>query len=308
MKRSIYSPKQVFPASLRLAGEACREKRPGKGRPPIYPKRLYVALWLFRVYFALPYRAVEPMLQDRFPDLPCPRFPAWRWFLQTKVSWALLQRLFQRLKQPLSPWLPQEEPVLWALDASGFSYRAKSQGMPWHRGKRLRGMRAHTRLCVVIRYFPKARRLLIEAVQVGPGYASDAKLGRKALAQGDLLPGTWLADAGFDAGPVFEQADRAGLPATIRRKRGGVVRHPHRRQAQERFDRQVYRLRAVAEGVFGGRKTRQNGPFHELLDATAMKRTILEVICYNLRFYLSLFVFLLRRLFRHGTLTWRTIF
>ena len=121
MKRSIDSPKQVFPASLRLAGEACREKRPGKGRLPISRKRLYVALWLFRVYFALPYRAVEPMLQDRFPDQPCPRFPAWRWFLQTKGSWALLQRLFQRLKQELSPLLPQEEePVLWALDASGF--------------------------------------------------------------------------------------------------------------------------------------------------------------------------------------------
>jgi len=170
MKReNIYSPKQVFPASLRLAGQICREKRKSRGRPPIYPKRLYVALLLFRVYFSLPYRAVRPMIQDLFPDLVCPSFPALHWFLQSKVSWPLLQRLFQQLKRQLAPLLPQEEEALWVLDTSGFSYRAKSQGMPWHRGKRLRGMRAHTRLCVVIRYFPKARRLLIEAVQVGPG-------------------------------------------------------------------------------------------------------------------------------------------
>ncbi len=97
MQRVICSPEQAFQASLRLAGEACREKRQGKGRPPIYRKRLF-----------------------------------------------------------------------------------------------------------------------------GPGYASDTKLGQKALAQGDFLSGTWLADARVDAGPVFKQADRVGLQAMIRLKRCGI--------------------------------------------------------------------------------------
>ncbi len=63
-----------------------------------------------------------------------------------------------------------------------------------------------------------------------------------------------LADAGFDAGPVFEQAEQAGLQAMIRLKRRGTVRHPRRRQAEERFDRQVYRLRLIAQFA----KTAQN--------------------------------------------------
>ena len=295
-------------ASLRLAGQIGREKRKSRGRPPIYPKRLDVALLLFRVYFSLPYRAVRPMIQDLFPELVCPSFPALHWFLQNKASWPLLRRLFQQLKRQLAPLLPQEEGALWVLDTSGLAYRAKSQLLEWYRGKWLRVMRAHIRVCLLMRYVRHARLLVIQAVQVGPGYASDTRLGQKALAQERLGKGILLADAGFDAGPVFEQAEQAGWQAMIRLKRGGTVRHPRRRQAQERFDRQVYRLRAVAEGVFGGMKTGQNGPFRELIDKMAMKKAILEALCYNLRISLTLFVLLLRLLFYHGKLAQRTIY
>jgi hypothetical protein len=48
------------------------------------------------------------------------------------------------------------------------------------------------------------------------------------------------------------------------------------------------RSRGVGEGVFGGIKTRLNGPVRELKPKLALKRVLLEAICYDLRILLTL--------------------
>ena len=61
-----------------------------------------------------------------------------------------------------------------------------------------------------------------------------------------------------------------------------------RKRAKGAFDPLLYRLRAVAEGLFGGIKTKMNGALRNLKPEMAKREALLEAICYNLRVYLSL--------------------
>lgn len=79
-------------------------------------------------------------------------------------------------------------------------------------------------------------------------------------------------------------------------KKGVEVRDERREEAKRGFDDALYRLCGVGEGVFGGTKTRMNGPFLELLEGMAEERAFLEGLCYNLRLYLSFLFALIRAL------------
>lgn len=102
------------------------------------------------------------------------------------------------------------------------------------------------------------------------GYASDAQLGREVLKEVSG-PSPLIADAGFNAWEVWGAAKVKGLRAIVRLKKGGKVRDQSRRGAEKGFDRALYRLRMVGEGVFGGIKIRVKGAFPELLEEVAQK-------------------------------------
>ena len=102
-----------------------------------------------------------------------------------------------------------------------------------------------------------------------------------------------MADAGFDSIKIWSKAKGKGLKPIIPLK-GGEVRDKLRNEGKRGFDPFLYRLRGVAEGAFGGIKTRLNGCFREIREDISIKMAFLEGICYNLRIYLSFFfVFIL---------------
>jgi hypothetical protein len=75
----------------------------------------------------------------------------------------------------------------------------------------------------------------------------------------------------------------------IQLKGGGKVRDPRRREILKAFRLDLYRLRAVSEGIFGALKTRLNGRLRNLSVSNTQKEALLLVVCYVLRVFLALF-------------------
>jgi len=134
---------------------------------------------------------------------------------------------------------------------------------------------------------------VVEEVAVGPAYASDVRLGLRALGQGGA-GGKLLADRGFDSGAIWALLEGKGMEAHIPLKGGGETRDRRRLAARKPFDPSIYRLRGVVEGVFGALKTRLAGGYlQEVLSQMAQKRAYLEAAAYNLRALLRLLLRLL---------------
>jgi len=145
-----------------------------------------------------------------------------------------------------------------------------------------------------VSYYRRGRLLALEGVAVGPAYASDVRLGLRALA-GARVQGHLLADAGFDAISLRQLASQKGLREHIPLKGGGEPRSLRRLLGKRQFDPSLYRLRGVVEGVFGAVKTRLWGGYLlEVLPQMAQKRVYLEAVAYNLRLLLRLLLHLLR--------------
>lgn len=255
----MYSPKQVLKVCLELAKSEKRKK--GKGRPPFYPDSLYIALLLFHSYFNLTYRATEAFYHDLFPGEPCPSFQSLHWFMKKKLSEEKLVRLFEELKERMGPFL-HKKASLSVLDTTDVAHRRKTQKLSWMRDKFLREVRGHSRVCGLVQYFSERRLLVLEAVRVGGGYASDAVLGAEAL-RAASPGGILLADAGFNSSEVFAAAKGKFIPM-IKLKGGGEVRDQMKKEAKRALDLGLYRLRGVAEGLFGGMKTKLNGALRSL--------------------------------------------
>ena len=155
------------------------------------------------------------------------------------------------------------------------------------RGRFPRVVQGHARLCLAIRYSQEEKLLLPVVMSVGEGYAPDPLLGAKALSA--VNPGgILLADAGFDSGKVYKEAE-GKYTQMIQLKGGGKVRDPRRRETSRTFRLEIYRLRAVGEGIFGALKTRLNGRLRNLSVSNTQKEALLLVVCYALRVFLALF-------------------
>ena len=120
------------------------------------------------------------LFRDVFPEMPCPCFQALHWFSKAKLSLKKLGLVFQKLKEYIKPLLPAERPI-FILDTTGVAFRGKVQKLSYLRGQRVKKAKGHARLCALIRYLQRERLLFIEGVEVGPGYASDVKLGLDVL-------------------------------------------------------------------------------------------------------------------------------
>ncbi|MGB9757935.1 MAG: transposase [Candidatus Bipolaricaulaceae bacterium] len=235
------------------------------------------------------YRETEAFFRDLFPEKPCPSFQALHWYMRKKLKEEELTKLLELLKERLGPFL--EKNSLLILDSTGIAQRGKTQELRWMRGRFPRVVQGHARLCLTIRYLKEPRLLLPVGMSVGEGYAPDPLLGAKALSSANP-GGVLLADAGFDSGKVYEEAEGKFIPM-IQLKGGGQVKDPKRKEARKTFRAEVYRLRAVGEGVFGAIKTRLNGRLRNLKLSCTQKESLLLVVCYVLRVLLAFLCFLL---------------
>ena len=265
--KNVYRPKRVFKVCLELTNLLSKKESGKKGRPAIYPDHLYLALLILRSYFNWTYRETEAIFRDLFPEKPCPSFQALHWYMKKKLGEEELLRLLELLKKRLCPFLKPSEILI--LDSTEIPHRGKTQELGWMRGRSLRIVRGHSRLCLGVRYLREHRLLLPVGMSVGEGYAPDPLLGAKALRAAEP-GGTLLADAGFDSGEVFDVVQGRFAPM-INLKGGGEIKDPRRKEARKAFLPELYRLRGVGEGVFGGLKTRLNGRLRNLLSAISQK-------------------------------------
>jgi hypothetical protein len=210
------------------------------------------------------------------------------WFLKAKLSSQRLKLLLSKLKRRLKPLLPGEEPFL-VRDTTGISFRRKSQKLKWLRGRMVKETRGHGRFCSLMKYFQKARLLLVEGMEVGYGYASDARLGLEVLDDAEGK-GLLLADGCFDSIAIIRKARKRGFKLLIKLKGGGEIKDEWRREVKEAFDTASYQSRSVVEGIFGGIKTKMNGPLRCLDVEVTRKEASLEALTYNIRVYFSLFL------------------
>ena len=128
-------------------------------------------------------------------------------------------------------------------------------------------------------------------MSVGEDYAPDPFLGAKALSAANS-GGLLLADTGFDSGKIYEKAAGKYIQM-IQLKGGGKVRDPRRRETLRSFRLEIYRLRAVGEGIFGVLETRLNGRLRNRRLSCPQKEALLLVVFYVLRVFLALFRWLL---------------
>ncbi len=134
---------------------------------------------------------------------------------------------------------------------------------------------------------------MLEEVAVGPAYASDVRLGLRALGQAGA-GGKWLADGAFASGATWAILEEKGMEAHIPLKGGEEVRERRPLAPRKRLDPSLYRLRGVVEGVFGALKTRLAGGYlQEVLPQMAQKRACLVAAAYHLRAPLRLLLRLL---------------
>jgi len=162
-----------------------------------------------------------------------------------------------------------EKSRLLILDSPGIPQRGKTQELKWMRGRFPRVVQGHARLCLAIRYSQEEKLLLPVGMSVGEGYAPDPLLGAKALSAANP-GGLLLADAGFDSGKIYDEAEGKYIQM-IQLKGGGRVRDPRRRETLKAFRLDLYRLWAVGEGIFGALKTRLNGRLRNLSVSNTQK-------------------------------------
>ena len=164
-----------------------------------------------------------------------------------------------------------EKSSLLILDSTGIPQRGKTQELKWMRGRFPRVVQGHARLCLAIRYSQEEKLLLPVGMSVGGGYVPDPLLGTKALSVANP-GGLFRAFAGFDSGKVYKEAEGKYIPM-IHLKGGRKVRDPRRRETLRAFRLEIYRLRAVGEGIFGALKTRLNGRLRNLRVSKPKRRT-----------------------------------
>ena len=102
--KHVYTPKRVFALALELAQRFEKKEGRRRGRPPIYPNHLYLALLILRSYFNWTYRETEAFFRDLFPDKPCPSFQALHWYMRKKLGEEELTELLELLKERLGPF------------------------------------------------------------------------------------------------------------------------------------------------------------------------------------------------------------
>jgi len=145
--------------------------------------------------------------------------------MRKKLGEEELHKLLELLKERLRPFL--EKSLLLILDSTGIPQRGKTQELKWMRGGFPRVVPGHARPCLAIRYSQEEKLLLPVGMSVGEGYAPDPLLGAKALNAANP-EGLLLADAGFDSGKVYEEAQGKYIQM-IQLKGGGKVRDPRRK-------------------------------------------------------------------------------
>jgi hypothetical protein len=172
MKRlDIQRPKQIFELALELARARFGQldkAAPRQGHPWVYQHSLYVALLIFRAYFGLPYRHTAALFKDLYPETPCPSFQSLQRYMTRNLKPEDLEGLLSELKRRLEPLLPGDAVPFVILDTTGVAHRGLTQELKYKRGAEVRRVHGHSRLGLLVRYYPALQLLLIDGIAAGP--------------------------------------------------------------------------------------------------------------------------------------------
>lgn len=271
--------KRAFKLAEMLVARAPPPREPAKrGRRPKFSPRTHAAICITVVCLNLTYREVEG-------DAPA--------FLgmtidHSTVGWAFkrlrkdyLELLLMLLRQKLEKEVTSE---LYVVDSTGIS-------TPRFKERRyaFKTVRKHVclKLHALVGYSPKDSTLVVYSASVTGENVHDSTQFKTLIsnvwARGEPL----LGDPAYDAEFVRESAKLHGFKPIIKpaeRDKGG----PHgfaRREVFEEFEenRELYRLRKVAEGFFGGIETRYDSKTRFKLLHLQVFNLLLMAVAHNLR-------------------------
>ncbi len=163
-----------FKTLLRITDEFCKEKgvdegEKKRGRPPVYPISVILAIWLLKTMLRLSYRQTEAVLRS-FLFQNVPDFST----LHYRVS-----TIPEGLWQGFLKWLAEkstdlEEIKVLLVDGTGWGY-----GLSFYqrvkRGQEIRKIKSHVKGVIVLGLTKRGHRVVIGA-SLGKAYSDERKL------------------------------------------------------------------------------------------------------------------------------------
>ena len=268
-----------------------------RGRPPEHQPEEYAEIAIYRKHFCMTLRVAEgdtPFVLGKRVD----HSNIW-WALQ-RIPLGYLDRAIELLFELIVELFP---PNIFIADATGVQtdrygkrkrpkLRPKDKPPPKWRGKRERRLsegREHItlKLHLMVGYCRDQGLLPVLGARVTRGQAHDSPqlkhLVGKFEGEGEPFP----ADAGYDSTDNYILLKKHGFVPVIKLRKG-EPRGLLRREMADRFNlyKDIYRLRGLIEGVFGGTETKYGNRTRCRLRRSRRVDCLLMVVSHNLRTYM----------------------
>jgi len=288
----IYKLTKRFASSLR---HKRFQRSHTRGRPQFYPDALFLIMLLVRELYGYTYRemlsAVKRALRLKtFPALSTVHYRL------SKMPPSLLIEFHEFLVRRILSNCPDQINFIVA-DGTGFSYHDLYPAK-FHRGKEIRLIRSHVKICVIIGVLKSSRKRILLALRDGGPYANEAQMVIQALSQLEQLMGTrvrgvpFVADKGYDSVRVIEEVMRMGLipQINIRGSWRRKVRNELRLISQENVESEgsVYRERYLVESFFGTIKAKLRSHIYAKREDMARKEAMARVMLWNVYFLVNI--------------------
>ena len=180
---------------------------------------------------------------------------------------------------------------LLIVDATGFSFN-ELYPVKFLRGKEVRFIRSHVRVCVIIGVMELRGKRVVLAVADGGPYESEVHMAMRALSQLRRVMGgeesgiPFIADKGYDSVRVIERVMEMGLEPYIsvreswRHEVKDEVRMLSKRNVESGDG--VYRERYLVESLFGTIKSKLSSHIYAKREDMARKEAVARVILWNI--------------------------
>jgi len=248
-----------FETLLRITEGFCKEKgldnsRGKRGRPPLYPMSVILAIWLLKTMLRLSYRQTEAVLRS-FLFQNMPDFST----LHYRVS-----TIEEELWQEFLEWLAnkstdQEEIKALLVDGTGWGY-----GLPFYqrakRGQEIRKIKSHVKGVIVLGLTERGHRIVMGA-SLGRAYSDERKLflswlnGSKLKEEGLYLVGDKLY--GMSTQVLKEIIKRGWIPVIkIEESLHKGIKEGIRKLAAKSYNDHldIYKKRCLIESFIGTTK------------------------------------------------------
>ncbi len=242
IKNNKALPKLILIWSKRICNSFKKDKKPKRGRPPLYQDQIIIAALLLKILKGSSLRKLEEDLKELFPKVP--DFTT-LWYRFRKLEKSYLMEMIRRSAKEIMRVLKAKEFHCLVADGTGFGY-GETYYMKWLKGQKLRKVRSHVKAVVLVGMV-RGKEVVV-GVNVGRAYSDENKLLMPMLEGLDFRAKYFLGDAYYGRSvEVLKGVKEHGMVAVVpvRETMRQKVRDEYRKWAKENYElrRKVYRKR-----------------------------------------------------------------